>query len=145
VLDPEAKTYRGSQGSSENKVELKEGIYISHFTRIATKLLNKSLMERLASQRGWTVEFEKVHKNKWTYSKEQVENALVLKQGEKTKLVVAQDGTPIVDSYYMGRDFESFLQQYSVELIKETAMIDGGIVSETVDKQGNIVLVVEYM
>lgn len=118
---------------------------MSHFTRIATKLLNKSLMERLANQRGWTVEFEKVHKNKWTYSKEQVENALVLKQGDKTKLVVAQDGTPIVDSYYMGNEHMQFLQQYSAELIKETAMIDGGIVSETVDKQGNIVLTIEYV
>ena len=96
---------------------------MSHLTTIDVKVMNQTLLRRLAMKYGWTI--TKVPKFVNNYSGEEVENATILSDGTQVKLVLSEDGTPVVDSYFMGKEWERFLQEYSIENLREQACLEG--------------------
>jgi len=117
---------------------------MSHFTTVKMEMKNKAILERMARARSWTMAKEVKHVNGW--SKETVPDATVFKAGDKYKLVLDAKGVPVVDSYYMGRDYEKFIQDYAAEVIREQAMSEGAsVVTNGYDKNGNLLLEVQWM
>lgn len=117
---------------------------MSHFTTVKMEMKNRAILERLARSRGWTVGQEAKHVNGW--SKETVPNATVFKTDGKYKLVLDAKGVPVVDAYYMGREYEKFIQDYAAEVIREQALSEGAsVVTNGYDKNGNLLLEVQWM
>jgi hypothetical protein len=117
---------------------------MSHLSKCETKLTNKRRVNSLAKQRGWTIEEVDNYTN--PYSREVVKKATVLRDKFGVKMALNQQGEVFVDPYYMGKDYEEFMQDYATGHIKSAAFADGGVVtSQRVDqKTGDVLLEVEY-
>ena len=119
---------------------------MSHLTKLSLMCTNRALLNRVAQKFGWTIHQEKEFIN--PYSRDRVENPTVLRdKNNKVKLVLDATGTPNVDSWSgsMGPDFQKFLQTYTIESVKQTAMMSGKMVVEKgLDSQGNLILEVAY-
>ena len=92
---------------------------------------------------GRTVKREDHYQDRYNNS---LDNGLVLRDSAgKPKMLIAQDGSVIVDPYYMGYDHQQFLQDYAADHITQKAMLNGACTQNMgLDKQGNLVLEVTY-
>lgn len=117
---------------------------MSHFSKLEIKMKRKDVLRKLASKFGWTQQDNITHVNGW--SRETVANATVFFDNYGTaKLVLDAAGTPVVDPYYMGREYEKFLQEYAADLIMDQARSEGAVTNQLgFDKQGNMLLEVCY-
>lgn len=116
---------------------------MSHNTEIKTCIKNKRIFGYMLNKFGWKISKERTA---WEnrYSKEIVTGQVITDQTGAVKMVVNKAGIPVVDPYYMGSDYEKFLQGYSTDVLKDAALMAGNtIMSETVDANGNILLTVE--
>jgi len=90
---------------------------MSHFTRLKTQLNDKMLVQRLAEKRGWTFETVETYTNPYTHN-DVIHNATLLRDKDgKIKLAIDSEGNPVADSYYMGYEYETFIQEYAKEFL----------------------------
>ena len=117
---------------------------MSHFSKLKVQIKDDDLAKKTAKEFGWTIQREEKHINPW--SKDTITNCQVLRDGTgSVKMVIAQNGDVIHDSYYMGREANKFLCSYSEAFIRREAHREGAMVSHRgVDAQGNTVLEVVY-
>lgn len=115
---------------------------MSHFSQMKTKIKNVNMAKRVAKQFGWSM--EKVGHYKDHFGNE-LNNCHVVTGDDRAKLLIASNGDVIVDPYYMGHDYEKFLQEYATEYIREQAVMEG---AQFIDKgmvKGERIIEVEYV
>lgn len=102
---------------------------MSIFATCSIKVKALETAKTMAQARGWRVETPSVYMN--PHSRENVPNPLLFIDGHGTvKLAIDQQtGDAYVDPYYMGRDYETFLRDYSGQVLTAQAQFDEGYVS----------------
>ncbi len=119
---------------------------MSHLSKHKTKVTNIDRVRRLCFARNWQVEVNDVFTN--SYSREKVNGGHIIRDSNgQTKMVIAPDGSVHTDAYFMGNQYEKFLQDYAADHLTEAAQMNGGMVTnQTVDqKTGDLLLEVQYM
>jgi hypothetical protein len=118
---------------------------MSHFTRLKIQVRDEKAAHKVAEKFGWTITHEGSHVN--SFSKEEVRDCDVYRENSsgKIRMVVLPEGDVIHDAFYMGRDANKFLCEYSEEVIRSMAAREGATVQNCgVDQQGNRVLELVY-
>jgi len=79
------------------------------------------------------------------YSHERVENPTVLVQeGGAVKMAIDKAGMPVVDPYYMGYEHQAVLRDYSAEVLKERATLNGATFREVGQTEaGSLIVEIE--
>lgn len=117
---------------------------MSHFARLKTQFKNRSLVNQVCRQMGWTAQIEAEHVNGW--SQEKLENVLVLRDANKKVMgCIDAAGNVIHDSYYMGTNIYGFAQNYAATHLKNTVALEGGqFLSQTTNAKGEMVIELEF-
>jgi hypothetical protein len=115
---------------------------MSHLTKMQMKITKMPLATRIARKFGWTITREAEYVDAFQNG---MNNCHVFRDlNNKVRMLVGADGTVVTDSYYMGYDYQQFLQEYASEYIKEQAIMEG---AQFVDKglvNGQRIIEVEY-
>lgn len=118
---------------------------MSHFSKLRVQVKDAHVAHKVAEKMGWTIKMEDKHVNGW--SRETITNCSVYRDGQgKVKMVVDANGDVIHDAFYMGREANQFLCEYSEDFIRSMASREGAMVRDMgIDNQGNRVLEVAYL
>jgi len=112
---------------------------MSHLSKVSIKLIDKKAIDAAAKVLGWVIQQQEFINS---YSKESVKDATVLRDSRgKIKYVISPDGTPVVDEYYMHRDYYKFNQEYTNFVLKRKAMLSGAQFKNCgIDTKGNMIV-----
>ena len=109
---------------------------MSHFAFIKERLNNFQVIDRLLAARQWQRSEPQRYTN--PHSKEVQDNVRVITdQKGKVKLGI-QDAKLIVDPWYMGDDYKSFLRDYRIGIVQYAVGVDHCTV-EIIDEENAIV------
>lgn len=118
---------------------------MSHLTTHKTKCSDRGRVARVARDFGWSIEQTDTFQSR--FGQTVTGGAAVLKdKNGREKMVIGPDGTVRTDAYYMGRDYEKFMQAYAADHIREKAVGAGGMVTgtRTDPKTGELVMEVQF-
>ncbi len=116
---------------------------MSHLSKVSLRMTNLALLRTLVVKRGWVMETEKTFTN--PYSQEQIEASFIIRDSiGAVKLALDSTGFPVVDSYYMGHDYQNFCQEYAKEVLRQQACLEGYFYREVgTQPDGSVVIEVE--
>jgi hypothetical protein len=113
---------------------------MSHLTEVEVKLTDRMILSETCEALGFTMQ----HQDAWAgqYS-QKAENCEVIKDASgKVCLVVDQNGTPMMDPYYMGNNGSQVIQNYVKNVLRQQASMSGNatFLERGVDTRGNLVV-----
>ena len=112
---------------------------MSHLTKMKTKISDKRIANIVAEKIGWSIQRCSQFVNSW--SNEKVTNCDIYKNSAgQVKMVVDKDGNVIVDPYFMGGEYRTYMRDYTVDLMKHQALLSGKSIGMVTNTDGSIIL-----